>query len=65
MDKAKGKGVASHTAEVGMQVSISKIEFLDGRNIQQHKEGNSRHLTFETINGNRFKVTIRARKTGS
>jgi len=65
MDYTRYKGVARQTAEMGAQVGISKIASLGGLNIQQHKEGNMRYLTFETQSGRRFKVTIRTRKTGS
>ncbi len=64
MDYTRYKGVARQTAEMGAQVGISKIASLGGLNIQQHKEGNMRYLTFETQSGRRFKVTIRTRKTG-
>ena len=54
-----------HTAERGIQATTKMIERLGGKDLRLHKAGNKRFITFVSPSGKQFKVTTRAKKSGT
>lgn len=54
-----------NTAEHGIQATRVMIERLGGKDLRLHQEGNKRFITFISPSGKQFKVTTRAKKSGT
>jgi hypothetical protein len=54
-----------NTAEQGFFAIQSAIERLGGRNIIARKEGSRRFFTFTSPDGNTYKITTRAKRSGT
>jgi hypothetical protein len=54
-----------NTAECGIQATTKMIKRLGGKDLRLHKEGNKRFITFASPSGKQFKVTTRAKKSGT
>jgi hypothetical protein len=53
------------TAQSGQVKVFEKLQSLGARNAAIHKEGNKSFITFESLHGKTYKVTTRAKTSGT
>jgi hypothetical protein len=54
-----------NTAKRGIQATTEMIKRLGGKDLRLHKERNKRFITFVSPSGKQFKVTTRAKNSGT
>ena len=52
------------TAELGLAAAIREIKRRGGTEVETHKQGNRRFITYAGLNGKRYTVTTRSKSKG-
>ena len=53
------------TSHKGFSATKKKIEKLGGIDVNEHKEGKKKHITFKSTTGKEFKITTRSKASGT